>query len=100
MGTGRVLYRYPGHTLPGPIFNLNLALSPTYGQMKAISRFLMRFPNKGPERVLELTRIDPRIDPPDPGPEMAPDDPQIPYPRTSGYQWSRIGSFIGFIDGC
>ena len=37
VGTGGVLPGYPPSQLPGPIFNLNLALGPTYGQMKAFS---------------------------------------------------------------
>ena len=35
---------YQPSTIPGPIFNIFLRLGPTYGQMKAILRLLMRFP--------------------------------------------------------
>ena len=43
--------RYPPSTLLGPIFSIFLRLRPYHGQMKAILRYLMRFPQMG----LELT---------------------------------------------
>ena len=47
VGTGwgrEVLYRVLPSTLPGPIFSIFKVKGPTYGQMKAILRHLMRFP--------------------------------------------------------
>ena len=43
-GVGREGYTgYSPSTVPGPIFNIFQAISPTYGQMKAILTYLMRF---------------------------------------------------------
>ena len=57
-----------------PIFSIFKAISPTYGQMKAIYEVFMRFPSMGLERVQKRSRIDLRIDLPDTsqtGPEIA-----------------------------
>ena len=59
----------PRH-LPVPIFSLFPALRPTYGQMKAISMYSMRFPKMGLEWVPETSRIDPESTL-QTGPEMA-----------------------------
>ena len=56
VGAGRGYTGYPPSTIPGPIFNIFLRLRPTHGQMKAILRFLMRFPEMGLELTLELTQ--------------------------------------------
>ena len=39
VGTGRGTTGVLPRTIPGPIFNLNLRLGPTYGQMKLFLRF-------------------------------------------------------------
>ena len=48
---------YPPDTLPGPVFKVIPEISPTYGQMKAISGYFMRFSqigsNKGPRLTSE-----------------------------------------------
>ena len=40
---GRAIPGYYPAMLPGPIFNINLASGPTYGQMKGFSDYSMRF---------------------------------------------------------
>ena len=56
---------YPARHLPGPIFNIYLRRSPTYGQMKANYEVSMRFPRMGPERVQNGSRIGLRMTLPD-----------------------------------
>ena len=51
---GAIPVPHPG-TIPGPIFNIFKRLGPTYGQMKAFSKILMRFPRIGSRMTPELT---------------------------------------------
>ena len=75
-----------------PIFSIFKAEDPTHGQMKANSQVSMRFPRKGPDMVLELTRIDPESTLRTPSRDWSPDDPQIPISLDLRYLWARIGT--------
>ena len=89
VGAGRGYTGYPAGTLRDPIFSIYLASGPTYGQMNPKLRYFMRFLRIGSRIDLELTRIDPQNDPPQTGPEMTSDDPQMtlryPMPENRCY---------------
>ena len=77
---GRGYTGTPARTLPGPIFSLFKAKGPTYGQMKAILDYFMRFLRYGHMGPRIDLRIDPEStlrDPPQTGPEMTLRYPQM-----------------------
>ena len=90
-GPGGVLYRVLPQDRPRTIFSLFLRQVPTYGQMKAILSIMMRFPIKGPERVQNSLRIDPRMTLQMTLQDWSPDGPPDPYIQTSDIPWSIIG---------
>ena len=99
MGIGWVWEGYTGThpaTVPGPIFNLFLRLRPTYGQMKAILRNMMRFLRKGPERVLERVQNDLRMTLPDTLPDRSPDGPPDPHIQTSDISMVQNRRYLPF----
>ena len=85
VGGWRGYTRYPVPTLQDPYLVIFEPQDPTHGRMKAILRYLMRFLRPGPDKGLELTRIDLRIDlqlTSQTGPQM-PSDLRYPGPQIS-----------------
>ena len=99
VGTGEGYTGYPGPPSQDPIFNIFSLKMPSYGQMKAILRYLLRFLNKGLEWVPEWpqngSQNDLRIDLPD-LPRLVPrwpsdrPSPDLRYPMVQNRHFLRF----------